>query len=153
VATIHIVSIGKLKDKHVQTLESDYLKRFKDPKINLHELKGHQENIDLEMKEISLKLDQLKKNKSIEVFIMTEHGKTYNSVNFSNLFFKYLELSKDVVFVIGGAAGFSKEFLAEFKNLTSLSPMTFPHRLARLLLIEQIYRAYTINKGHPYHKD
>ena len=152
-ATIHIISIGKLKDKSVLSLENDYLKRFSDPKIVIHECKAHAENIDLEMKEISQKLKQLEKNKALESFIMTEHGKTYSSTKFSRLFFSHLEQAKDVAFIIGGAAGFSKSFLSLNRNHVSLSPMTFPHRLARLLLVEQIYRACTINKGHPYHKD
>ncbi len=152
-ATIHIISIGKLKDKSVLSLESDYLKRFSDPKVVIHECKAHAENIDVEMKEINQKIKQLEKNRSLKTFIMTEHGKTYPSTEFSQLFFSHLENAKDVAFVIGGAAGFSKEFLSLNRNHVSLSPMTFPHRLARLLLIEQIYRAYTINKGHPYHKD
>lgn len=59
---------------------------------------------------------------------------------------------RDVAFYIGGAEGFSKEFRSSADRLLSLSKMTLPHELARVLLLEQIYRAFTILGGHPYAK-
>ncbi len=149
---VHLVLIGKLKDKNYLSLESDYKKRFKKFSFKVHECKSHQENLSLEMKEIENKLNQLKKNQSC-VFVLTEHGKTYKSTDFSKLIFKEIENSKDVILIIGGASGFPKDFLSKYKRHISLSPMTLPHQMARLVLIEQLYRAETIASGHPYHKD
>ena len=55
--------------------------------------------------------------------------------------------------MIGGADGHSRDFRKQASELISLSPMTMPHGLARLMLIEQVYRAWTVISGHPYHRD
>ena len=61
-------------------------------------------------------------------------------------------LQKDITFVIGGSYGFTKNVSDRCQYLLSFSNMTFPHQLMRLMLVEQIYRAFQILKGHPYHK-
>jgi 23S rRNA (pseudouridine1915-N3)-methyltransferase len=62
-----------------------------------------------------------------------------------------IEKSSRVIFLIAGAEGFSQEVLKASQEKISLSELTFPHKIARLLLVEQIYRAQTIRSGHPYH--
>ncbi|MGM0595855.1 MAG: 23S rRNA (pseudouridine(1915)-N(3))-methyltransferase RlmH [Myxococcota bacterium] len=74
-----------------------------------------------------------------------------SSTKFAHLIKNYLnKRQNDVVFIIGGAYGFEKKLLARSNRKISLSPLTFPHRMARLILIEQIYRALTILEGEPY---
>jgi 23S rRNA (pseudouridine1915-N3)-methyltransferase len=60
---------------------------------------------------------------------------------------------KDIVFLIGGADGLSQEVKQKSTSSIRLSSMTLPHAMARLILIEQLYRAYTILQGHPYHRE
>jgi 23S rRNA (pseudouridine1915-N3)-methyltransferase len=152
---LHLIVIGKLKNKNLLGLESEYLKRIKSPKIHIHECKSFQEDIHLEEKELKNKVNQIEtKFGKQKVFVLTEHGKTLSSVQLSQKVFQTLENDQcGICFLIGGAAGFTKEFIKNSDYQLSLSPMTFPHKIARLVFIEQIYRAETIQQGHPYHKD
>lgn len=152
--SIHILVVGKLKDLNFTSLEKEYLKRLKSFNIKIHEIKNklsQEEEFQLLIK----KIDLLKKdNSNTEVLPLTEFGNVYNSIDFSNLIFEKL-LNKNIcpLFVIGGAYGIDKRILQSYRNNISLSNLTFPHKLARLILIEQIYRAWTININHPYHNE
>lgn len=77
-------------------------------------------------------------------------GRTLDSTAFADLFAKAEMLGHDLVFVVGGHAGLPLEWLPRADLLLSLSAMTMPHELARVMLAEQIYRAFTILRGHPY---
>jgi len=85
-----------------------------------------------------------------QLVVMAEEGQTFDSRAFA----ERLEGSgsERLVFVIGGAEGIDPALKARARWKLSLSPMTFPHELARLLLLEQLYRALTIQQGGPYHK-
>lgn len=86
------------------------------------------------------------------VILMDEFGKKFTSVGFSELIQQQLNSGiKTLVFVIGGAYGFSQEVFARAQRKISLSQMTFPHLLARLIFVEQLYRAFTILRKEPYH--
>ena len=80
-----------------------------------------------------------------------EKGKQFTSIDFSRWFFDKISTQK-IIFIIGGAAGHGEEILAKGHFKLSLSELTYPHKLARLLLVEQIYRAITIKNNHPYNK-
>lgn len=151
---LHLIVIGKVKDKNLLSLESDYLKRIKSPKLHIYECKGHQENIDLEVKELMNKVEQIKSKHGNQYLVaLTEHGKTMSSDKLSDFVYDVVEnRQQGICFLVGGAAGFPKEFLNQCDYKLSLSPMTFPHKIARLIFVEQIYRAQTIKSGHPYHK-
>ncbi len=83
------------------------------------------------------------------VIALEEKGKQFTSVEFAS----YLENTlQPIVFIIGGAYGLSNEVRSRANLILSLGEMTMPHILARVVLVEQIYRAYTITKNHPYHK-
>ncbi|SHI92094.1 23S rRNA (pseudouridine1915-N3)-methyltransferase [Tangfeifania diversioriginum] len=91
---------------------------------------------------------------SKEFHLFDEKGKNYSSREFAGfLEKKMLSGLKELVFVIGGPYGFSDTVYQKASSKISLSPMTFSHQLARLLCVEQIYRAFTILKGEPYHHD
>ena len=80
---------------------------------------------------------------------LTEEGNQIDSVSFAKL----IEKESDISFIIGGAFGLSDEVKKSANFLLSLSKMTFPHELAYLMLVEQLYRAERILEGHPYHKE
>jgi 23S rRNA (pseudouridine1915-N3)-methyltransferase len=86
------------------------------------------------------------------VVLLDENGKEKSSVEFSNLIQQSLNLGhKTMVFVIGGAYGFSEEVYQRSNLKLSLSKMTFPHLMTRLIFVEQLYRSFTILKNEPYH--
>lgn len=86
------------------------------------------------------------------VIALDKAGKLHSSEELAKLIAKLQGAAlKEVAFVIGGPYGFTKEFLKRAKAVISLSPMTFPHQLARLVFTEQLYRAFTILRSEAYH--
>lgn len=83
---------------------------------------------------------------------LDERGKAWSSVEFAKWLARQQDSGRDVAFVIGGDEGLSDEVRAKAGLVLSLSAMTMPHRLARLVLVEQVYRAFSILRGEPYHK-
>lgn len=92
---------------------------------------------------------------SDEVILLDEHGKEYRSIEFAAFLKKHMTdfSSRDMVFVIGGAYGFSDEVYARASGKISLSKMTFSHQMVRTIFVEQLYRACTIIKGESYHHE
>lgn len=148
-ASLHLIAVGKLKDKHLEAIEADYLKRIKNPKLQIHEVKARAENKNLEGSEVIKKISTLSQNPFI--CIMTEFGELYESPKFSSWIYRNLEKYNDIFLIICGAEGPSDELVGRCHAKLSLSPLTFPHKIARILLVEQLYRAQTIFEGHPYH--
>lgn len=106
----------------------------------------------IKTKEGELILKNLKP--SDDVILMDEHGKEYTSVDFASLLQKKITYEgKDIVFIIGGAYGFSDEVYRRANSKISLSRMTFSHQMVRAIFAEQIYRAFTIMRGEPYHHE
>lgn len=103
-------------------------------------------------KEGELILKQVKP--SDDLILMDEHGKEFRSIEFADFIREKMSRSgKDIVFVIGGAYGFSKAVYDRANSKMSLSKMTFSHQMVRTIFTEQLYRAFTIIKGEPYHHE
>ncbi|MFI5170800.1 MAG: 23S rRNA (pseudouridine(1915)-N(3))-methyltransferase RlmH [Chitinophagales bacterium] len=91
-------------------------------------------------------------NKGDHIILLDEKGKEFTSPAFAKfLLQKQVENKKHVIFILGGAHGFSEEIQALANEKMSLSKMTFPHQLVRVIFLEQLYRAFTIIKNEPYH--
>ena len=148
---LHLIVVGKLNDNNIDALEKDYFKRITSPKLIIHEARAHSENLEKEAKEVSAKLDELEKSDKLFIVLLTEKGKQFESVEFSSWLYSQAERQK-IVFIIGGASGHVQNIKDRSNFSLSLSELTFPHKLARLLLVEQIYRAQTIKANHPYNK-
>ena len=89
-----------------------------------------------------------------DVILLDERGRTYSSIEFAKLLQdKISYVGKDIVFVIGGAYGFSEAVYQRANSKMSLSKMTFSHQMVRAIFAEQIYRAFTIMRGEPYHHE
>lgn len=88
-----------------------------------------------------------------EVILLDERGREFRSLDFARYLEEKLQRGRDVVFVIGGAYGFSEAVYARSDGKVSLSKMTFSHQMVRTLFVEQLYRAFTIIKGEPYHHE
>jgi len=143
---ITLSAIGKLKDPSLKALYEEYKKRL-DWKIVLHEFENkpsiHQEG--------QLLLNSLPPSPFF--IVLDEKGENLKSEEFSHLL-KTIQIHHHgkVSFIIGGADGLSDEVKAKAQKSISFGRMTWPHFFVRILLIEQLYRAQQILKGHPYHR-
>lgn len=91
---------------------------------------------------------------SDEMILLDERGKMFSSLEFAGFIQDRMTYAgKNIVFVIGGAYGFSDEVYSRASSKISLSKMTFSHQMVRAIFAEQIYRAFTIIKGEPYHHE
>lgn len=86
------------------------------------------------------------------VVLLDVLGKSYDSEAFAKFLDRSKQTSSSIQFVIGGAFGLSESLKREFRNHLSLSPLTFPHEMTVVILLEQLYRAYSISAGTKYHK-
>ncbi|MBR6306457.1 MAG: 23S rRNA (pseudouridine(1915)-N(3))-methyltransferase RlmH, partial [Bacteroidales bacterium] len=88
------------------------------------------------------------------LILLDEHGVEYRSTEFAGMLEKYmLKGTRNLVFAVGGAYGFSPEVHARARAKMALSKMTFTHQMVRTVFAEQLYRAFTILKGEPYHNE
>jgi 23S rRNA (pseudouridine1915-N3)-methyltransferase len=155
--TIKFLCIGKLKEPFLQKAINEYLKRLgRYTTIEYREVKAEKrKKTDNDAQVRQREGERLRKATTPQdiVIALDERGRSYTSEEFSQLFAHYQQRGevKTLTFVIGGATGCAEEFLRNAQEIVSLSRMTFPHQLCRLILIEQVYRAYTILAGEPYH--
>ena len=155
---ITLINIGKTDNKNLEYLIGDYTKRlgyftnFRVEDINQPKNFKKMKPNELKKAEAELVLKKLK-NDGV-VILLDEKGRQYKSVEFANKISKLMNTGyKNIYFVIGGAFGFAKDLYDRADELLSLSSMTTTHQLIRLFFTEQLYRAFTIIKGHPYHND
>ncbi|WP_397362428.1 23S rRNA (pseudouridine(1915)-N(3))-methyltransferase RlmH [Olleya sp. R77988] len=154
--TIKLLAIGKTDNKQLQQLIQDYTKRLGfyikfdlDIIPDLKKVKNLSEE-QQKQKEGELILNKLKPTDVL--ILLDENGKQFDSVEFSNYLQKHMNSGiKQLVFVIGGPYGFSKDVYTKAQGKVSLSKMTFSHQMVRLFVIEQLYRGFTILKNEPYH--
>lgn len=147
---ITIVTVGKLRDKALLEIENEYKKRLKVISLEFVELKNFGDHPEKEINEIKNYLKAHRKPNS-PVYLLEEKGKLFNSVEFSKQLNHYKDESQSPIFIIAGAQGFPSDFSNQYPLKLSLSPLTFPHQMAKIILVEQIYRAETLMSGHPYH--
>lgn len=152
---IKIISIGKLKEKALESLQKEYLKRlsafFRVEVIEVKdepERKGQSEK-DLIEKEAIRALEKIKPADT--VVLLDLHGKMIDSLEFTKLRQKWVEKG-DLTFVIAGSRGPGHSLKRRADYAWKLSDLTFPHQLCRILLLEQIYRSYMIENNRTYHK-
>ncbi len=141
ISRCRILAVGKVRKSWVQEGVELYLKRL--PGLVITELRDSTRDKEAEAIRQALRSDELP-------VLLMEQGSTISSVDFADRLQRLG--SERLAFVIGGADGFSDAFKRSARWQLSLSPMTFPHELARLLLLEQIYRAQSILQGSPYHR-
>jgi 23S rRNA (pseudouridine1915-N3)-methyltransferase len=149
--SVHLIVVGKLKDKSLEQIEASYLKRIQNPNLFIHEVKAKAESLEFEGTEVLKKIKDLTKDSPGYIIALSEFGKEYDSPQMSSWLFDRLETQKNLIFLIAGAEGHSAEVLDLCKEKFSLSKLTFPHKIARILFVEQFYRAITIQNNHPYH--
>lgn len=157
---ITICCVGKVKKKfYVQAIE-EYSKRLsRYCKLEIIEVQDEKtpdnasENLNLQIKQKEGERILSAIKDDAYVCALAIEGKMLDSVELSQKIDRLgIEGKSNIVFVIGGSLGLSKEVLDRADYYLSFSKMTFPHQLMRVILLEQIYRSYRIIKGEPYHK-
>jgi 23S rRNA (pseudouridine1915-N3)-methyltransferase len=135
---IWLYFIGKPKDQHANALAADYVKRAA-------------RYAPVEMSEIRPdRSEPFSRHPSARKILLDPAGKSFDSSAFAALFSDAAMRGHDLVFAVGGHDGFPAGWRERADLLLSLSALTLPHELARAVLAEQIYRAFTIMRGHPY---
>lgn len=150
---IKIIAIGSIKEKYLKDAIAEYQKRLqKYTSIEIIELKD--ESLDEINKTLSKEAEKIKKHISEKDYIITLEieGKQLDSVEFSKKLENIQLETSNIAFIIGGSYGLSPEIKEMSNYHLSISKMTFPHQLFRVILLEQIYRAFKIKNNESYHK-
>jgi 23S rRNA (pseudouridine1915-N3)-methyltransferase len=144
---IRLICVGALKEQHFRQASQEYQKRMKTLRMQTIEVKPQRDaNPDIiREKEATEILEKIPAE--TRLIVLDENGTQKTSIELA----KTLD-ADDVTFIIGGAHGLSKKITESADETLSLSKMTLPHQLARIILTEQIYRAQTIMEGKKYHK-
>ena len=158
--TVTLITVGKIKEKYFTDAIAEYSKRLsRYCKLNIIELKDEPtpDNPSDREKDAVLKKegDRIaeKISKSAYVVALCIEGKMRDSVEFSKLIEQTAaDGNSEIVFIIGGSLGIHDEIKRRADLKLSFSEMTFPHQLMRVVLLEQIYRAFNISGGGKYHK-
>jgi 23S rRNA (pseudouridine1915-N3)-methyltransferase len=154
---ISVITIGKTTSKSIAELENDYFGRLK------HYCNFEAICVPAVKNAKNISVDELKKEegKALQKYIcnndflvlLDNKGQEFTSLEFAQWIEKQQVTTKKIVFVIGGAFGFSQEIYDRKKIMLSLSKMTFSHQVVRVIFTEQLYRAMTIIKGEQYHHE
>ncbi len=135
---LYLYFIGKPRDEHANAIAAEYLKRS-------------ERFAKVEMREVQpARFDLFSRHPTAMKVFLDPAGRTLDSARFAALIGRLEDEARDVVFLIGGHDGLPPDWKPKADLLLSLSAMTWPHELARAMLAEQIYRAFTTLRGHPY---
>lgn len=151
---IKILFVGKTVDDRISGIVDDYLKRMKNIDITVKIVPGAK-------KKYSVEVQKSEEGRSILSFIddsdfvaiLDDKGDSFTSRQFAEWLERRQTASRNITFVVGGAYGFSNEIYDRADSRISLSKMTFSHQIVRAIFAEQLYRAFTIIAGLPYHHE
>lgn len=155
---ISLITVGKTDVKWVKEGLEEYISRLSRyvpfSLIEIPQMKVAPSMPQEKVKEIEGEAVLKRIKPSDEVILLDERGKMFSSQEFASLLEgRMAHGSRDMVFVIGGAFGFSEKVYERASSLMSLSKMTFTHQMVRTIFAEQLYRAFTIIRGEPYHHE
>ncbi|MCC6293526.1 MAG: 23S rRNA (pseudouridine(1915)-N(3))-methyltransferase RlmH [Bryobacterales bacterium] len=135
---IFVYFVGKPRDEHANAMAAEFLKRTS-------------RWAKCEMREVDpRRQDFREKHPTAAILMLDPAGRRWDSAEFAARLRGWEDEARDAVFVLGGHDGLPGSWKEKASELLSLSPMTFPHELARAMLAEQIYRAFATLRGHPY---
>lgn len=152
---MHVVAVGRVRDAALRTACEAYLNRLRRTgRIEIHEVAeagraGHTPAVArrLEGERLAAALPR-----DATVVALTRAGRALSSRQFARQVERWRASARDVAFLIGGAEGLAPALVDGAASTITLSPLTLPHEIARLVLLEQLYRAGTILRGEPYHR-
>ncbi len=150
---VTIAAMGKFKNSSEKDIYTSYLKRT--PwKIDLKEMEAKKGLSGAQLKEAEAELILEAIPKTCKIIALDETGKNISSLELADIITNWQnEGTSNVVFVIGGADGLDSSVRQKADFTLSFGKLTWPHMLVRAMLAEQIYRAYSIISGHPYHRE
>jgi 23S rRNA (pseudouridine1915-N3)-methyltransferase len=149
----HLIAIGRAKPGPARLLYERYAERLSPP-LNLIEVEERRPLPEAQLKEREAELLLAALPKGALLVLLDEHGKTLSSQGFAEKLGIWRDQGvSDLAFAIGGAAGHGSAARARADFTLSLGPMTWPHMLVRGMLVEQLYRGFSILAGHPYHRE
>jgi rRNA large subunit m3Psi methyltransferase RlmH len=153
---LHLIAVGKRMPAWVREGFSEYNKRLpQELRLNLIEIRPTgRSRSGTTPAIIAGEAGRIRESlpKGSQVVALDEHGSQFDSVALARRIESWLHLGRDVALVIGGADGLDHDLKKSADLLWSLSPLTLPHAMTRLIVAEQIYRAWTILQKHPYHR-
>jgi 23S rRNA (pseudouridine1915-N3)-methyltransferase len=152
---VKLLVVGPTKEKYFKQSEEEYLKRLR-KYCKLHYVVVNSSKNSSNRDEcLAQEQNSILKNiaESDYVLLLDEHGTQYSSRSFSKKLNELLVNKSNLVFVIGGAFGFSDAISIRSNGKWSLSNLTFPHHMVRTVFLEQLYRGFTILNGEKYHND
>jgi 23S rRNA (pseudouridine1915-N3)-methyltransferase len=154
---IHLLAVGTKMPGWVVTAFEEYSKRMpRECSIELREIppahRGKSGNAD------RYKVDEAQRiisalPKGAQLVVLDERGKSWTTKQLSQQLDDWMHSGHDVALVVGGPDGLDPSIMQQAQQKWSLSPLTLPHPMVRILLAEQLYRAWTILQGHPYHRE
>ncbi len=159
---VQIIAVGQKMPKWVDLAFDEYSKRLpKQQKVLLTTIPIAPRNMNhsvqklqqIEAQKIEQKLTSSNKLAGSLFIALDEHGKQWSTQDWSDQYRQWLNHHPQVNIVIGGPDGISPELLKKANQTIALGRMTLPHGLARVILMEQLYRAWTVIEGHPYHRE
>lgn len=152
---LKLIVVGNTVTSYLKEGEQEYLKRLKKytqlqyVELNLPKQSGKWDKQKLKQEEGKIILAKLKPQDY--VILLDELGKEFSSKDFARYIEKTTASNQSLVFIIGGAYGFSQEVYDRANSKLALSQMTLSHRMVRMFFLEQLYRAFAILRGDPYH--
>ena len=154
---IHLIAVGKKMPEWVNAGFSEFSKRMPpELQINLIEIPPSVRNkatpIEKNIKQEGERIQSAIPANS-KVFVLDEKGGNFSSIELSKKMEAWLPLGQDISLIIGGADGLDGRIKQNADETWSLSSFTLPHALVRVVIAEQLYRAWSILKGHPYHRE
>jgi 23S rRNA (pseudouridine1915-N3)-methyltransferase len=153
---IRIVALGTRMPAWIEAGYEEYSKRLpRDVALDLIEVKPEPRNRGKNVAQI-LAAEAIRIRAACEGYRMialTEHGAAWTTRELSERLVKWRDAARDVAFVIGSADGLDARILVDADDKLSLSALTLPHALVRVILAEQLYRAVSLASGHPYHRE
>ena len=151
---IKIISIGNSPPKLIQGILVKYISRFDAHfKIELIEIKSEKNIKSIEQKKLQEAQKILKFIGTDFIISLDESGSSCSSISLSKKLSDWMQNFPKVTFIIGGADGLDKKIIENSNWTWSLSDLTLPHNLVKIILVEQLYRASTILNKHPYHRE
>lgn len=152
----HILAVGNKLPVWVNDAFTEYAKRFsQEISLLLIEIKPEKRTSSKNKEQIlSAEYQRIKTSipAGCRVIVLDAHGMQYTTTQLADVIERWMQEGQDTVFVIGGADGLHESIKSSAHATLSLSKLTFPHGLARVILAEQLYRAVSLIKNHPYHR-
>jgi 23S rRNA (pseudouridine1915-N3)-methyltransferase len=136
----HVVAVGRIRNAALRTACDDYLSRLR-----------HYTRVDEREVKDEARLSEVITGEA-RLVALSRAGESWTSAELAQRTARWDQEGREVAFAIGGTAGLPRAMVERAEAVWSLSALTFPHELARVLVLEQLYRAFTIRRGEPYHR-